>query len=114
MNGHFDIKLDLNESGYNMFFKPYQRISLEVLWDNPDGLNTRDVWKETNSRMDKTMSRASIINFLAWAAENGILEFKETTGKGGYRRIYWHKYDNEELAKYLKDIVIQSLDTLSI
>jgi hypothetical protein len=110
----YNLKLDLNKTGLDMFFKPYQRISLQVLWEHPEGLNTREVWKATNYRMERTISRASIINFLAMATENGILNYKEITGKGGHRRIYWHKYDESELSNYLKDAVLKSLDTLLI
>jgi predicted transcriptional regulator len=107
------MKVDLSKSGLDMFFKPYQKLSLSTLWEYPDGLNTREVWKKVNDQMELTISRASIINFLAYCAEQGILQYRETTGKGGYRRIYYHKYNRDELSKYLKKAVKETLSTLT-
>ncbi len=112
MNNKHNTKLDLSKSGLDMFFKPYQKKALDIIWDYPEGLNTRQVWKKTNDQMTLSISRASIINFLAASAEQGILDYREETGKGGYRRYYWHKYDRAGLSKYLKEMVKEALKTL--
>jgi hypothetical protein len=104
--------MDLSKSGFDMFFKPYMKKGLEVLWEHPEGLNTRQVWMACNEEMERSISRASVINFLAWAAEEGILVYREETGKGGYRRIYTHKFDKSGLADFLKSTVQAALVSL--
>lgn len=108
----FSLKLDLSETGMKMFFKPYQIVVLDVLYNNPDGLNSRQVWQKTNDEIPNSISRASIINFLNSLVDLEILEYKEVSGKGGYRRIYWHQYSKKDLAKFLSNEVINALKTL--
>ena len=112
MNHTSKIRMDLSKQGFDMFFKPYMKKGLEVLWEHPEGLNTRQVWMACNENAERSISRASVINFLAWAADEGILVYREETGKGGYRRIYTHKYDKNELSQYLVTQVKQALQTL--
>lgn len=105
--------LDLDKTGYDMFFKPYQRVALELLWANQDGLNTKQIWELTNNEIFTGISRASIINFLAEAADNGILTYREEKGEVGYRRSYWQKYDKCGLNRFLTEKVSRVLDTLN-
>jgi hypothetical protein len=112
MKNTFSLKLDLSESGLDMLFKLYQQKALSILWDHLEGLNSRQVWEMTNKKIPDTISRASIINFLNDMAEYGLLDYREESGKGGYHRIYWHKYDRNGFSKYLKDIVQKALETL--
>lgn len=112
MKNQFSLKLDLGETGLDMFFKPYHQKAFEVLWDHPEGLNSRQVWNLTNMEMTDTISRASIINFLNDSVELGFLEYREESGKGGYRRVYWHKYDRDSLKTQLNIRVMESLKTL--
>ncbi len=112
MRNHFKLNLNLSEKGFNMFFRPYQRVALEILWNHPGGLNTREVWMLTNEEMSRSISRASIINFLNDVAEHELLDYREGTGKGGYRRYYWHKYDRNGFSGHLKEVVSNALKTL--
>jgi len=107
-----DLILDLSETGFEMFFKPYQIASLDLLWNSNEHLSSREVWEKVNQALPGTISRASIINFLNASVENGLLEFKETTGKGGYRRLYTPKLSKDETSKYLSKIVKEQLQTL--
>ena len=107
-----DLTLDLTETGFDMFFRPYQIAALDLLWSNDEHLSSREVWEKVNEKLDGTISRASIINFLNASVENELLEFKETTGKGGYRRLYTAKWSKDETAKYLSKIVETQLQTL--
>jgi Fe2+ or Zn2+ uptake regulation protein len=108
----FSLKLDLSEIGMKMFFKSYQIAVLDVLFDNPDGLNSRQVWQKTNEAIPNTISRASIINFLNSLVDLEVLEYKEVSGKGGYQRIYWYQYTKKDLAKFLYNEVTNALNTL--
>ena len=112
MKTQFVLKLDLEKTGLNMFFKPYQKKALEILWNHPEGMSTRQVWETTKAEIPTSISRASIINFLASAADYDMLEFREISGKGGYRRIYSPKYDRDGLSSFLTDTVKKALQTL--
>ena len=107
-----DLTLDLNEKGFEMFFKPYQIASLDLLWNTDEHLSSRMVWEKVNEMLPGTISRASIINFLNASVENGLLDYIETTGKGGYRRLYTSKLSKPETTKYLSAIVKERLQTL--
>jgi Fe2+ or Zn2+ uptake regulation protein len=107
-----DLTIDLSETGLEMFFRPYQIAALDLLWNNDEHLSSREVWDQVNQALPGTISRASIINFLNASVENGLLDYKETTGKGGYRRLYTPKRSKDETSKYLSKIVKDQLQTL--
>ena len=107
-----DLNLDLSETGLGMFFKPYQIISLDILWNSKENQSSRQVWEQANEQLPGTISRASIINFLNASVENGLLDYVETTGKGGYRRLYSSKLTKAETSTFLTEKVRESLQTL--
>ena len=107
-----DLNLNLSENGLEMFFKPYQIASLELLWNSEENLSSRQVWEKVNDQIPGTISRASIINFLNASVENGLLDYVETTGKGGYRRLYSSKMSKPETSTFLAEVVRERLNTL--
>jgi predicted transcriptional regulator len=107
-----EMKVDLSESGLEMFFRPYQIATFELLWKHSGYLSSKDIWEQVNEMLPRSISRASVINFLNASVVHGLLDFKETTGKGGYRRLYSAKYSRDETAKYLSKIVKEKLETL--
>ena len=58
------------------------------------------------------MSRASVINSLNDMVDEGILEYEEKSGKGGYHRIYYPKMDREEFAVYITELIKEKLKEL--
>ena len=42
--------------------------------------------------------------------DDGILEYEEKTGKGGYHRVYYPKMNREEFAKHVKKTITEKLD----
>ena len=107
-----NLSLDLSKEGLDMFFKPYQIASLELLWSSDKPYSSREVWNYANTQLEDSISRASIINFLNASVDNGLLEFVETTGKGGYRRLYSAKMSKADTAKYLSNKVTEHLKSL--
>ena len=107
-----DLNLNLSENGLEMFFKPYQIASLELLWNSEENLSSRQVWEKVNDQIPGTISRASIINFLNASVENGLLDYVETTGKGGHRRLYSSKMSKPETSTFLAEAVRERLNTL--
>lgn len=85
-----------------MFFKDYQVEAIRYLQEiSPKGAGSREVWEKVNETLSGTISRASIINFLNELVDVELLSYHETTGKGGHRRIYSHKYDESGLREEL-------------
>ncbi len=107
-----DLTLDLSEQGLEMFFRPYQIAALDLLWNSEENHSSRQVWEKVNEVLSGTISRASIINFLNASVENGLLDYVETTGKGGYRRLYTPKRSKPEAVVYLSELVKERLQTL--
>jgi len=105
-----ELCLDLSETGLAMFFSPYQIASLKLIWNSEESLSSRQVWEQVNKQL--LISRASIINFLNSSVDNGLLEYDETTGKGGYRRLYSSKYTMPEASAFLVEKVKERLQTL--
>ena len=107
-----NLTLDLTEKGLAMFFRPYQVKTLELLWSTEKNLSSRQVWEKVNQELNGTIIRASIINFLNDSVENGFLDYVETSGKGGYRRLYTSKMPKDETIGYLSEEVKKRLQTL--
>ncbi len=59
-----------------------------------------------------TMSRASVISFLNRMVEEGFLEYREATGKGGHKRIYRPSektQDEEELKGMMAERIMRKV-----
>lgn len=106
------LKIDPSSEGLSKVFRDYQEEALKYVWKNGgDGVTSRQAWQYVNESFDgsKTISRASIINFLNDMVDEGILDYFEKTGKGGYHRVYTTKLDEKEFRKFLAETVLSSL-----
>lgn len=106
------LTIDTSSEGLAMVLKDYQELALKYLWRlDGEGASSRDVWVQVNEDLEgsKTISRASIINFLNSMVDEGVLNYTETTGKGGHRRIYTAKYDEAEFKEYVAKVVLKNL-----
>ena len=102
------IQMDTSKTGLEMFFKPYQVHALNHLDTiHPRGANSRTVYTAVNQQTN--ISRASIINFLNAAADEGILTYTTTTGKGGHQRVYTLAHPGGLLKTYLAEKVLRML-----
>ena len=98
--------------GLRKILKDYQEEALRFVWERGEtGVNSRQVWLHVNEALYgiRTISRASIINFLNAMVEEGILNYSEESGKGGYHRIYYPNLDERAFKKYVAKMVIESL-----
>ena len=100
-----------DSDGLSKVFRDYQEEALRLVWTKgSEGVISREVWSQVNQNLDgKTISRASIINFLNSLVDEGVLDFDERTGKGGYHRVYRPRLDENAFKKYLAETVISSL-----
>ena len=110
--GDFEMTLIFNPAndGLSKIFRDYQQEALKSLWKNSEkGLTSREVYEYANGKIDGSISRASIINFLKAMADEGVLKYTERTGKGGYRRVYTPRLNESEFKIYVAQIMIASL-----
>ena len=106
------LTVDTSSEGLEMVLKDYQEAALRYLWRlDGSGASSRDVWVQVNEDLKgkRTISRASIINFLNSMVDEGVLNYTETTGKGGHRRIYSAKYDEAGFKEYIAKVVLGNL-----
>jgi len=104
---------DTSKKGLETVMKDYQAICMEFLWEKGEkGVSTSEAWLHVNKILipkEKTISRASIINFLRKMEEKGILKYWERTGKGGHHRVYAPLYDEAKFKELIAKRVIETL-----
>ncbi|MBU0778034.1 hypothetical protein KKF82_07230, partial [Patescibacteria group bacterium] len=94
----------------------YQEVAFRYLWNlDGEGASSRDIWVNVNKAMmtdpsqRDSISRASIINFMNHMVDEGAVAYYEITGKGGHRRIYSAKYDEEGFKRYMAEKIISKM-----
>ena len=98
------------QKGLAKILRDYQQEALKSVWKNSEkGLTTREVCEYVNRKIDGSISRASIINFLKAMADEGVLDFKERSGKGGFHRVYTPRLNESEFSRYVAQTMISSL-----
>ena len=106
------FKFDPSKPGLRKTLKEYEEISLRYIWNQGEkGASTGKTWKAVNETLgqDKSKSRTSVIFFLERMANQGVLEYRTATGKGGYRRIYYPLMDERGYKKHLLKTIVESL-----
>jgi predicted transcriptional regulator len=104
--------IDPDKTGFEKVLRDYQIEALRMVWDDdPKGVNSREVYQHVNKQLDgvRTISRASIINFLNSMCDEGVLTYVEETCKGGTRRKYSTGLNEEGFKKHIAKSVLESL-----
>jgi predicted transcriptional regulator len=103
-----DWVYDSRKQGLATVFFDYEIEALRLLWSKKgEYITSREVWQHVNDR--QSISRASIINSLSRMAKAGVLDYKETTGKGGHRGLYSAKWGEDKLKKQIAEELTQSI-----
>lgn len=118
------LMLDPEKEGLEKVLRDYQIEALRMVWENAEnGATSREVYIQVNKALAgiRTISRASIINFLNSMCDEDVLNYEEETCKGGMRRKYFPGMDEEGFKKHiarttfdslLKDFPNQTIDAL--
>jgi len=74
---------DPSEQGLRKVMWDYQELALRYLWDEKrDGATSKMVWDRVNDNLGgRTISRASVIFFLDRMVEEGVLGYRDESGK---------------------------------
>jgi len=104
---------DSTKKGLETVFRGYQMIAIRLLWERgKEGIISKDVWLHVNKILlesGKSISRASIINYLNDMVEQGILRYTERSGKGGFHRVYTPVHDESGFKEFLVKQLIEKL-----
>ena len=104
---------DTSGEGLLTLFKPYQAALLEQIWklNNPHrtGITSGQAYNYLQGHPD-SKSRASVILFLNEMVDEGVLDYEEESGKGGYHRVYYPKMDREQFAKHVVETITDKLN----
>lgn len=106
------FKFDPSQKGLRKTLREYEEIALRYIWDIGDkGAGSGIVWRIVNEKLGygKSISRASIIFFLNRMVDEGVLGFRDATGKGGHHRIYIPKLDERGYKKYIVKTLYNSV-----
>jgi DNA-binding PadR family transcriptional regulator len=105
------IVIDPSKKGLEKVLRDYQIEALQIIWNSDNkGMTSREVYQAVNRSLgSKTISRASIINFLNDMCDEGVLKFEEETCKGGTRRKYFTGLNEEGFKKHVAKVVLKSL-----
>ena len=105
-----NLMFDPSAPGLAKVFKDYQILAMGVVWEG-EALVSGFVTQRVNEALgeDRSVSRASIINFLNMMVDEGVLNYVEESGKGGYHRVYSPRIDAKAFPKELAKSLISSL-----
>ena len=106
------FKFDPSKQDLRKTLREYEELALRYIWEiSEEGAGSREVFQKVNESLGegKSISRASVINFLNRMVDQGVFSFREATGKGGYHRIYVTNLDEKGYKKYILRTAIDSM-----
>ena len=108
------FKFDPSKHGFRKTLREWEDFALRTIWDvGEDGASSRPVWERVNEKLGerKSISRTSIFIFLEKMEEQGVLGFREVTGRGrgGHHKIYYPLMDEKGYLKYLLKTIVESM-----
>jgi predicted transcriptional regulator len=106
------FKLDPSKHGLRKTLKEYEELGLKYVWSiGEKGVGSGKTWETVNSTLgpEKSISRASVIFFLNRMVDQGVLDYRTATGKGGHHRVYYPVLDERGYKKHLLKTVVESL-----
>ena len=105
-----NIQYDTSHTGLQTVFFDWQVKLLKVVWANNGGLKSALAHEKVSATLgSESISRASVINFLADMRELGVLRGEEVTGKGGYHWVYYPAMDEADFKRFIASTLIESL-----
>ena len=105
-------EFDHSQKGLRKVLREYEELALQYLWEvGENGAHSGPVWKAVSKRLPqgKKVSRTSIFLFLDRLTDEGVLAYREATGKGGRRMIFYPMMSERDFVKRLSKKIIESL-----
>lgn len=104
--------IDSSKKGLSMVLRDYEELALKYVWMNPEkGASSRETHVHVNKNLgeNRTISRASIINFLNRMVDENTLSYRERSTKGGMKRVYFPKLDEKGFKLLISKSIITNL-----
>lgn len=106
------FKFDPSQPGLRRTLKKWEELALRYVWEVGEvGAGSGTIWKNVNERLGsgESISRTSVIFFMNRLVEQGVLSFRDGTGKGGHHKIYYSLMDEEGYLRYLIKTMVESM-----
>ena len=106
------FKFDPSQSGLRKTLREYEELALRYLWEmGEESAVSRLIWKVVNEKLKPSgsISRTSIIFFMNRLVNQGVLGYRDGTGKGGHHKVYYPLMDEKGYVKYLIKTMVESL-----
>ena len=106
------FKFDPSQPGLRKTLREYEELALRHIWSVGEaGSGSGLIWKGVNDWLGPggSISRASIIIIMNRLVDQGVLDYREGTGKGGHRKIYYPLMDEKGYLKYLLKTTVESM-----
>ncbi len=106
------FKFDPTKHELRKTLKEYEEAGLRYVWSiGEEGVGSGKTWVAVNEKLDpeKRVSRASVIFFLNRMVDQGVLDYRSATGKGGHHRVYFPVLDERGYKKFLLKTMVESM-----
>ena len=106
------FKFDPSQSGLRKTLREYEELALRFLWEiGEEGAVSGLIWRTVNEKLkpDGSISRASVIFAMNRFVDQGVLGWRDGTGKGGHHKIYYPLMDVEGYVKYIFKTMVESM-----
>jgi predicted transcriptional regulator len=106
------FKFDPFQTGLRKTLREYEELALRHLWViGEEGAGSGLIWKVVNEKLKPggSISRASVIFALNRFVDQGVLGFRDATGKGGHHKVYYPLMDEKGYLKYLMKTMVESM-----
>ena len=106
------FRFDPSQPGLRKTLKEYEELALRYLWEIGEaGGVSGFIWESVNKKLRPggSISRASIIIAMNRFVDQGVLGFRDGTGKGGHHKIYYPLMDEKGYLKYILKTMVESL-----
>jgi len=106
------MKIDTTKTGLEMIFPDYGARIIYILINSKGELTNREAHEQVNDffvSQDKTISRATIINFMNKSVDHGFLTERKVTCKGGWKSIYKAAVNRIGLWEIVLDLIAQNI-----
>ena len=106
------FKFDPFKPGLRKTLREWEELALRYVWSvGEEGATSLPICENVSEQLGagESISRASVIVFMNRLVDQGVLGFRDGTGKGGHHKIYYPLMDEEEYKKYLIKTIVESL-----
>ena len=106
------FKFDPSQSGLRKILREWEELALRYVWSvGEEGATSLPIYDNVNEQLGagESISRASVIVFMNRLVDQGVLSYREGTGRGGVHKFYYPLMDDERYVKYIIKTMVESL-----